>query len=574
MLEAALQLASTWPVFPCWGKVPATAHGVKQATQDPRVIRGWWQGEQEGANVAVACGDGLIVLDIDPRAGGDEALAKLLVEHGPLPPTVVVATGGGGRHFYFRGSGRGGRLLAPGVELKAKGQYVIAPPSVHPNGTAYRWEQVAAVGPAELPGWMAGALREGETNGEGGPKAHLSQDNGYIPQGERNRALTALAGAMWRRGTAPEAVLAGLLVENGQRCRPPLEEGEVRRIVGSVTGLYEPAVKGVRKGRLKREDVGRRVREAPEPIEWLVEQRVAQGDIHLMAGPSGVGKSWLSLDMAVAVALGVRVWNAFRVPAGPVVYVDEENTPSEVHRRLHYLAKAWGADPGVLAERLVLLTPNQGFTFREMGLRSELLELVREVGASLVVLDSAIAVSTIADENDSVGVRRFFHECLSPLRQAVGSTVLLLHHVSKAVYAKQATMDDAGLPRGSGDFLAACDSGSLVRPVGGGMRLDSIKVRRGRPRGALFLDIVDGAEGGARPVVVGGLDPEDADEGTSQTQVMGLLEEVGTPMSIGQIHTLLRMKRADYPIKTARSAVYRLVKMGKLKLRDGLYSLE
>lgn len=55
------------------------------------------------ANVGIATGpaSSLVVLDIDPRHGGDDSLADLQSEHGALPLTVTALTGGGGQHHYF-----------------------------------------------------------------------------------------------------------------------------------------------------------------------------------------------------------------------------------------------------------------------------------------------------------------------------------------------------------------------------------------------------------------------------------------------------------------------------------------
>jgi hypothetical protein len=93
-----------WSVLPCRArdKRPATRHGVKDATTDKARIVSAWSGNGE-ANVAIATGaaSGLIVLDVDPRNGGDPGLAELQRVHGPLPETLRVRTGGGGWHFYF-----------------------------------------------------------------------------------------------------------------------------------------------------------------------------------------------------------------------------------------------------------------------------------------------------------------------------------------------------------------------------------------------------------------------------------------------------------------------------------------
>ena len=60
------------------------------------------------------------------------------------------------------------------------------------------------------------------------------------PSGGRNAMLTSVAGSMRRRGMGHPAIEAALLAENAQRCDPPLDEGEVRKIAGSVSG-YAPA---------------------------------------------------------------------------------------------------------------------------------------------------------------------------------------------------------------------------------------------------------------------------------------------------------------------------------------------
>src|SRR4051794_15931261 len=117
-LAAALDYAARgWAVFPLYaasagvcscpkgaactrpGKHPKTANGFKDATSDARAVTSF---DWRGANVGIASGSGLAVIDIDPRHGGDESLAALEAKHGPLPSTIEVITGGGGRHLYFR----------------------------------------------------------------------------------------------------------------------------------------------------------------------------------------------------------------------------------------------------------------------------------------------------------------------------------------------------------------------------------------------------------------------------------------------------------------------------------------
>ncbi len=78
-----------------------TSGGFKAATTDPDRIREWWT-RHPNANIGVRTGpeSGIWVLDVD-REEGIRHLAGLEAEHGPLPRTPVVETGGGGRHYYF-----------------------------------------------------------------------------------------------------------------------------------------------------------------------------------------------------------------------------------------------------------------------------------------------------------------------------------------------------------------------------------------------------------------------------------------------------------------------------------------
>jgi Bifunctional DNA primase/polymerase, N-terminal len=149
-LEAALFYASLgWLVFPCQpkGKKPLTSHGLRDATTDPENIKRWW-GRWPNANIAIKTGkeSGLFVIDIDVADGkmGADSLAELVQKHGPLPETLEALTGTGGQHIYFRypedvGIKNSASRVAPDIDVRGEGGYVIAPPSIHPGGGVYKW---------------------------------------------------------------------------------------------------------------------------------------------------------------------------------------------------------------------------------------------------------------------------------------------------------------------------------------------------------------------------------------------------------------------------------------------------
>jgi hypothetical protein len=81
---------------------------------------------------------GLLVLDIDPDHGGNETLAVLEAEHGPLPDTMEQITGSGGRHLLFKSPGPeyGNTIgqVGRGIDSRGDGGYIIVAPSNHKSG--------------------------------------------------------------------------------------------------------------------------------------------------------------------------------------------------------------------------------------------------------------------------------------------------------------------------------------------------------------------------------------------------------------------------------------------------------
>jgi hypothetical protein len=186
VLTAALQTAALGlPIFPVHGivegkcscgyehdnnsagKHPALGHTFHSATTDEAVVRSWFS-RNPHLNYGVATGKEiieekmLVVIDVDSyKAGADEKLAAVVAEHGPLPETAEVITGGGGRHLYFYAPMNvqlKSKLGHEGIDLKSNGGYVIGPGSRHRSGDYYIWE--GSSDPAEgqaiadLPDWV------------------------------------------------------------------------------------------------------------------------------------------------------------------------------------------------------------------------------------------------------------------------------------------------------------------------------------------------------------------------------------------------------------------------------------
>ncbi len=239
-LRAALWYAKHgYPVFPlqAGGKRPLTPRGFKNATTDPKQIVQWWT-DYPDANIGIPTGEasGIVVVDIDRDHGGEESWEKLRAGR-KIPKTAKQETGRG-RHIAFRspGPGRCGKL-AKGIDHKADGGYIVVEPSVHPNGKRYRWKGgvKALLKLRAAPEWLLSEIDARNHR----HSAHTKIQQAVCLEGERNEALTSLAGTMRRRGMSQKAIEAGLLAENRQRCCPPLSDEEVSSIAASVS-RYKP----------------------------------------------------------------------------------------------------------------------------------------------------------------------------------------------------------------------------------------------------------------------------------------------------------------------------------------------
>lgn len=142
-LDAARYIASLGGrIFPLppGKKAPPPTGWQRIATSDPEQITAWLK---NGGNYGVATGNGWVVLDIDVKDGidGFAALRKLEGENESLPATMTVSTPSGGEHRYFRTSRlikNSAKTLAPNLDVRGEGGYVVGPGSRLPNGT-YDW---------------------------------------------------------------------------------------------------------------------------------------------------------------------------------------------------------------------------------------------------------------------------------------------------------------------------------------------------------------------------------------------------------------------------------------------------
>jgi hypothetical protein len=253
--EAAIRLsAKGLRVFPCWPrkKEPAIRDNLRLAAVDVASIRRFW-GEQGSYNIGVKTGrdSGIWVTDED----GEEGLAtmsRLEAEHGKLPKTVEVVTGGGGRHLYWRWPSNGVEIRnwqvrddLPGLDVRGEGGYVLAPPSIHPSGRAYAWSVDSADAFSDAPDWLIRIATERSSRKSGNgqaaapspPEAWRALIDADHEGSHRSSAVARLYGHFVRRNVDAVLALHFAFMFDGARNKPPLGHGEVRRICDDIADL-------------------------------------------------------------------------------------------------------------------------------------------------------------------------------------------------------------------------------------------------------------------------------------------------------------------------------------------------
>src|SRR6266511_2754717 len=141
--EALTYRHQGFSVIPLWPrqKKPALGEGkiarYREQVASERTLRHWFGGEARNIGIITGRVSHIIVLDVD----GDEGRHSL--KGLAMPPTPVVLTARG-HHAYFRHPGGyiGSAIKAmPGVDILAEKRYVVAPPSIHPDGPIYEWHE-------------------------------------------------------------------------------------------------------------------------------------------------------------------------------------------------------------------------------------------------------------------------------------------------------------------------------------------------------------------------------------------------------------------------------------------------
>jgi hypothetical protein len=236
------------PVFPVVprGKRPLTDHGVLDATTDETQVSRWWA-RWPNANIGLATGVVFDVLDID-----SPEVAGWLEQHAPGwrgPGPVSITAKGEHRLYAPTGNSNRARVAGVPIDVRARGGYICAPPSVHDSGHVYRWLTPPSAPLPEMPAALVSLLwppppprqsRRVPTRGGWSP-AGLIRTMARAVEGQRNATLH------WCAARIGEDVSAGKVDEDtaidaiGQLADVARRTGlDYREIGATIRSGYRP----------------------------------------------------------------------------------------------------------------------------------------------------------------------------------------------------------------------------------------------------------------------------------------------------------------------------------------------
>lgn len=430
--ESALWLASRGlPVFPVIpkSKAPATTNGFYSATLDPEQIRFWW--DRQPYSIGVSVPDGLIVVDFDANAHEH-------IKDNPdmgLPETWVTITPGkgGGRHYWYRLPE--GVKIAPrvkvmdGIDIRTLGSYVLVPPSTHPDGGEYAWEDLGVIEDVDpktfplCPKWVIESCQQSVKTEEKEKVSLVKMLQGIEP-GSRQVGLFRAACSMRARGfekEEAEIILDGIAkASEGSGYR---EYPKINKIIDRVWKRYEEQRK-TNQGKmwtldeLIAADLG--------SVNWYVEDLLAPG-LAIVYADEKVGKSGLFAQVALSLTTREKVWGRYIVPkARGVLYLDLEQDTLMGQQR-------WRK---ILDGR----TPPQNlrvqFTWPRMDVGG--LEQMKEVlqanpDIEVVVIDiwSMFAPMSVQPGSNAYNIENEMLNKVKQVSKEYGCLIILIHHTNK-----------------------------------------------------------------------------------------------------------------------------------------------
>lgn len=427
-LEAALKYEEMgWAIVPANGKVPCVSWKQYQTVRPTKeqIIK-WWT-DMPNSNIAVLTGDisGIIVLDIDLKHYRSP-------EEFELPTTVSSSTANKGWHYFFKYPGyeiknSAGTLFdGPGVDLRADGGVIILPPS-NIDDNQYSWiiepgsEEIAP-----LPNWLEEKILDSQkySTVENIESITTNEDLSEIKEGSRNSKMAEIIGTLlpkFKKEQWKEMVWPITVSLNSTVCKPPLSITELTSVFDSITSRESAKTYGLSEVKPLKIMSAKELSDMAFPeAKWAVEQLFESGTVNMISAAPNQYKSWVTLQIAISLAKGTKLFDEFETTQQSVLIINEEDHGRLVQERMKKSEPNWGDLPihfGIL----------NGFQLSEKSV-NDILDNCKKLGVGFVIFDSLRSIH-LEDENSSTAMQAVMNHF--KILSTAGITVLFTHHNRK-----------------------------------------------------------------------------------------------------------------------------------------------
>ncbi len=434
----------------------------RHATEEE--VQVWFQ-KWPNANLGVVTGriSGIAVVDLDGAEGLKSASDLGLT-------SSVVSLTGGGKHLWYQNPVSvvvtNAVRIAPGLDVRGEGGYVVAPPSIAANGRRYRWNgAVSADFKNRLPPFPSGL----STATNAAQPSHTSiKEESWIAKalegmrvGNIDDTLTSILGRLRHDGYSaadaemllkPHAVSAGAV------------DGHLEEKIENVWSRYE-AKKSTVVENEDAESVSDFLAVEEEP-KWIIPGVLTQPSIAFCVGLPESNKTWLLMDLAIEASRGGDWIGLFSVSRTKTLFIDQERPRAETKRRLNALLGAKGlrrSDMGNL-----FLKSGSSIKIDLENSYGAFQRLMEKIQPGLVIVDS-LATFHSKEENSRMDIQ-IVMERIKQLREKFNCTFLFIHHANKFAFqaASEGKEPTIGEMAGSIALPAAAETVLTVQKAKGG----------------------------------------------------------------------------------------------------------
>lgn len=460
-------------MIPVKEKKPLIDWQKYQAEVTPHLVPGWMQ-KFPGCEWGIVTGpiSDILVLDIDGEEGR-KSLEALKVE---MPKTWVTKTRRGW-HYYFKwdvgmtGIPTTKAGVWSGVDVRGQGGYVVA------------YEFIDGHGPgqtdlAQVPAWLLTALK-------GKPQEEKAYKPGWILEalqsvevGQRTHTFARIIGRLNRDGWAEEDIFALL--------KPHADEYgyDLKKLYDQIVDMTTRYADQSKAKEYHGKSAKTLLSEKQPIINWCVSPILPKQGIGIVAGWPGIGKSWLLLDLAIAVSTGQPWLGRFEVQKGRVMYVDEDSHDDLIRVRLNKLLNAKGL-PGDLGIDFYI---QEGLDLTNVSDYAALQKKIEANKPSLVIMDTLSQVQS-EDENTTKGMSKVF-KLVKKLAHDYSCAFLFADH------PRRSNGFDGGAEerlRGAVTKAGALDAGFFLTRIADNIMVEQIKARYTQTMKSFELKVIDTA---------------------------------------------------------------------------------